>query len=623
MHFPWAADAVPTLQHLSLFLFLVGLLILLWNIHITVFRVVVGWVVLSTAVYAYITLLPIFRPDSPYYTPLSSLVWPIYGIVTHLSSNVFSITGTRGLIRMHFLGSVELIPEETVLKQSPEIDARILESTFDALGEDDTVEKFFAVIPDFLNSKPVNALKNSFPSKLRIKFSGALEEFLHRTLVSDSVIESIKIRRLDICLKAMDVIHGSYTVSRFLHAILDEPLGQGLQSIEAGHCLARWCKSEVQNIAEPARCIVARILAGLRKRDDRWIALAVDTFYLQERQAQAIRDNTLRSDDVLLSILIHCTRQATHPSAFWTPRILSLLSKFKVRQALPELQHDFCALWNKVVLEARDESVGDTLVDILRSIRHTYVALHLGTSAAPTAFSALISDSNPILQNPSSYPLCTIPGHHPHTHPHTHTATAGETPHHAPAPPPPPVPRRGVVLNPSARPTRPDRPHLSALNHPIPQEMAYTSAMQANVEISGTANPNPRSTSNDDLQVQEGQGMSFPLTPNSIPGPSSEISAAVLSSVDSVAQTQYISHMPGSPPSSSSAARPPVSPQVTTVVDQYIPTPSIGTAGVQGDPKYENPALPMEAFDHPIQSEPSATDVTANTVRPNDSKDGP
>ena len=230
MHFPWAADAVPTLQHLSLFLFLVSLLILLWNTHLAVFRAVVGWVVLSTVVYAYITLLPIFRPDSPYYTPLSSLVWPLYGIMTYLFLNVLSITGTRGPICMHLLGRIELIAEETasVLKRSSEFDARILESTLDALGEDETVEKFFKVIPSFLNSNLVNELKKKFPSTLRIKFLDALDGFLHRTLLSDSVMESIKIRRLVICLKATDVIHGSHAVSRFLHNILDEPLGQGI-----------------------------------------------------------------------------------------------------------------------------------------------------------------------------------------------------------------------------------------------------------------------------------------------------------------------------------------------------------------------------------------------------------
>ena len=624
MHFPWAADAVPTLQHLSLFLFFVGLLILLWNTHLTIFRAVVGWVVLSTAVYAYITLLPIFRPDSPYYTPLSSLVWPLYGFMTYLSSNVLFITSTRGPIRMHLLGSLELTAEETVRKRSSEIDARILESTFDALGEDDTVEKFFKVIPGFLNSNLVNELKKNFPSALRIKFLDALDEFLHRTLLSDSVIESIKIRRLVICLKATDVIHGSHAVSRFLHDILDEPLGQGLQSIEAGHSLARWCKSEVQNIAEPARCVVARILAGLRKRDDHWITLAVDTFRLQERQEHVIRDNIHHGDSVLLSILIHCTRQAMHPRAFWTPRILSSLSKFQVRKALPELQHDFCALWNDVVRKATDERGGDTFVEILRRIRRTYVALHQGTGAAPTAFSALTPDSHGILHHPSSYPLCTISSHHPHTLSHIQAITAGETSHHAPVPASPTVPQRGVNLSSIAPPTRSDRPHLSELNHPISPGMAYTGVMQATIDNSGTASPDPGSTSNGDQQVEEGQAMpsiAFPLTPVSIPGPSSESSVVLLSTMDSVAQTQYISNMPRRLPSSSTDTRPSVSPQATTVVDQYTSTPSVERAGVQGDPSYENPPIPMEVFNHQIQSDVAA-DVTENTVRPDDSQDG-
>jgi len=523
---------------------------------------------------------------------------------------------------MHLLGRIELIAEETVLKRSSEFDARILESTLDALGEDETVEKFFKVIPSFLNSNLVNELKKKFPSTLRIKFLDALDGFLHRTLLSDSVMESIKIRRLVICLKATDVIHGSHAVSRFLHNILDEPLGQGLQSIEAGHSLAHWCKSEVQNIAEPARCVVARILAGLRKRDDYWIALAVDTFRLQERQEHVIRDNIHHGDSVLLSISIHCTRQVMHPGAFWTPRILSSLSKFQVRKALPELQHDFCALWNEVVRKAMKEGVGDTFVEILRRIRRTYVALHQRTSAAPTAFSALTSDSDRILHHASSYPLCTISSHHPHTPPQMQTATAGEASHPVPVPTSSTVPQRGVNLNTIAPPTRPDRP---TLNHPISLGMAYAGAMQGVVDISGTASPDPGSTSNGDLQVEEGQAMpsiSFPLTPVSIPGPNSESSPVVLSSVDSVAQTRYISH-PGSPPSSSTASLPPDSPQVTTAADQYTPSLNIGTSSVQGDPNHENPPIPMEVFNHLIQSEPSDTDVDVNTVRPNDSKDGP
>jgi Family of unknown function (DUF6535) len=44
LHLPWAVEALPTLLHTSLFLFLFGLLIFLFNIDHTVFSVVVWWV---------------------------------------------------------------------------------------------------------------------------------------------------------------------------------------------------------------------------------------------------------------------------------------------------------------------------------------------------------------------------------------------------------------------------------------------------------------------------------------------------------------------------------------------------------------------------------------------------
>jgi hypothetical protein len=51
-------------------------------------------------------------------------------------------------------------------------------------------------------------------------------------------------------------------------------------------------------------------------------------------------------------------------------------------------------------------------VNLLREIRHLYIALHQGTDAAPTAFSAT-GYFNPILDDPSSYPLCDIASHRP------------------------------------------------------------------------------------------------------------------------------------------------------------------------------------------------------------------
>ncbi|KAF8494193.1 hypothetical protein F5888DRAFT_1568478, partial [Russula emetica] len=70
-HVSWAIETLPALLHISHFLFLIGILIYLLTTNYTVFRNVVWWVVLSMVAYLTITLLPIFRPNSPYYAPLS------------------------------------------------------------------------------------------------------------------------------------------------------------------------------------------------------------------------------------------------------------------------------------------------------------------------------------------------------------------------------------------------------------------------------------------------------------------------------------------------------------------------------------------------------------------------
>ncbi|KAH9054986.1 hypothetical protein EDB87DRAFT_1543008, partial [Lactarius vividus] len=74
---PWVVDALPTLLHISLYLFFAGLVVFLRNVNLTIFKVVLSWVSVCTAVYGCITLIPIFRHDRPYYTPLTSLAWPI------------------------------------------------------------------------------------------------------------------------------------------------------------------------------------------------------------------------------------------------------------------------------------------------------------------------------------------------------------------------------------------------------------------------------------------------------------------------------------------------------------------------------------------------------------------
>ena len=74
---PWAVEILPTLLHISLFLFFAGLVVFLCSVNLTIFKLVLSWVGLCTALYGCITCMPIFRHDSPYYTPLSLPVWHI------------------------------------------------------------------------------------------------------------------------------------------------------------------------------------------------------------------------------------------------------------------------------------------------------------------------------------------------------------------------------------------------------------------------------------------------------------------------------------------------------------------------------------------------------------------
>ncbi|KAH9009469.1 hypothetical protein EDB85DRAFT_1881565, partial [Lactarius pseudohatsudake] len=85
---PWAVEALPTLLHVSLFLFFAGISVFLWNVDLTIFKAVVSWIGICTVLYGFITFFPVFRHDSPYNTPLSLPAWHIVAAISlrHVSS---------------------------------------------------------------------------------------------------------------------------------------------------------------------------------------------------------------------------------------------------------------------------------------------------------------------------------------------------------------------------------------------------------------------------------------------------------------------------------------------------------------------------------------------------------
>ena len=441
MHLPRAVEALPALIHLSLFLFFAGLAVFLFNINHGVFTSVIWWIGLFSMAYVWITVMPIFWHDSPYYAPLSSAVWLLHAFIpyalysalafiTHTFCSVQAWEHFRGL-RKHYhvwmLGGVRKAAEATALDQSQGFYLGILDWTIGTLGEDDTLEKFFEAIPGFFNSELEGIRKIDFRSHrpLHEKLRNALNGFLSRTLSSNSIMESVKERRLNIYLNAINAMFEPQRISDTLSYVFVGGFGKLPRSIETAHTLARWCTADNQGIGMPARCGVASILQAIPERDHRWIALAKDQFGLSER---VLRDNIAHGDDsVLLVIFLHRARQlvGTDP---WNWEILSSLSKFDVQNTFPGLQNEFCAFWNEIVLQARREGTDGYAILILREIRHFYVALHQVTDAAPTASGTDVAD--PDLRHPSSYSLCNVGDHHPNPSTHHPVTASPAVSHH-------------------------------------------------------------------------------------------------------------------------------------------------------------------------------------------------
>ena len=459
MHIPWAVEGLPTLLHLSLFLFFGGLAIFLFDIDREVFKYVIWWIGFFFLVYIMITLLPFIRLDSPYNSPLTTPVWFLYtttGILTFYILTVIVMVCTlvcrlpclccpglmciniadpvrhcmdlciwsplRYFARRSFAGELcmpfgceeEEAAEDTASKRSSkiaEIDLQILDWTISTLGDDDSLKSFFEAIPGFFDSKLVNHLEREFSWGLVNKLQSALCGFVCRTCTSTWVDDSEKLRRLDISLAASKRIMHNASDRDVRHNLLNRLPYEGPRTVEMGHILARWLKNDGGYTHASAQGIFAKILVTVRERNDSWIRLAARVFDLPERD---VWDYTaLEGDSVLLSIFIHVTRRKLR--SYY--RISNELTKFDIRNTHPRVQHDFCTLWNEIVQEARKQGPRTNPVLILFENNHLYVPLHQGTDAAMTAITSSTSLVDLLYDKPSSYPLCNIVSHRPDSTP--------------------------------------------------------------------------------------------------------------------------------------------------------------------------------------------------------------
>ena len=526
---PWAVEALPTMLHLSLFLFFAGLAVFLWSVNLTIFKFVLSWIGLCTALYGCITFIPVFRQDCPYHTPLSLPAWhSVTGIPFLIFQALQKLTYLQffraaTFIRYHRLAEdyskllvqgMQKTAEETALKSPSEIDVRAFSWTFDCLDEDHELERFFSGLPGFRGSKMVKDPLPDLTSEQRDKLFDALIGLLDRTSSSDLLPEPVKIRRTVICKKAIspaDVSGGA--IWQVLGRIVSEDQYGPVQSAEVARLVRSWDNNEDEETTMIIRAIVSTVVARAQRRDDLWFTMASNEMSVSE---SVLQNYATHGNNLSLAILNHIVSQQftfleqQHWPLYAFSKVLEAASKFDVLDTSPELQHEFCALWNQAVRAAK----GGVTWSILGPIRNIYLTLHLHTDAAPTQFSASTGNDDLILYDHSVFPLCNISSHHPNLNIHMDdVSTSLATPHSVLHDDAAPVCSSLAIISdaPSPSLTTPamDVPLLDNMLAHAPSFNAHQTASENNHDSATSPDPTDPSAAQDNHSAQTMPSITF------------------------------------------------------------------------------------------------------------------
>ena len=364
--------AVPTLIHISLLLFFVGLPIWLININRKVCWPVVAWLGLCAIGYMIITIIPIRNLDSPYYSPLSSFIRYCKIVMQFIYYQFLEVcvpTFRGGARARDYCKRLKLgMRDERVQasnKDSQDHNLRVFERAFESLKQDSKLWQFFDAIPDFCASQG-RPLETVIYLK-RKELSGALVGLMDRTFSSTLVAESVKMQRIEICMRAViatnDLLLGHWY---FLRRVLKE-WQEFLRSVTFGRFVQDW-----QNIRDPTtklyvKCVVSAIIATVPTPNEPWAQIsrhhlswiqlvrhhleASETTlqeYLLQRHSLSLANlnrtilHLVQFDPELVSPQVH---SFVHDSL----NVLESLCQFDIQKASSALRHQFCAQWDQLV----------------------------------------------------------------------------------------------------------------------------------------------------------------------------------------------------------------------------------------------------------------------------------
>jgi hypothetical protein len=489
---PRAVEALPLLLHIALFVFFAGLSTFLYGVNRTIFKIVTAWMGVCVILYACLSVVPVTRKDSPYSTPLSGAFSFCLTAIRYYSFRNFpsfskfmrdtlpNLDPGQVHIDNFYSRSMTKTAEKYAFKLNSEIDHDSLLWTFQSLDDDAEFEEFFEGLPRLCDSDTGKKLelKEKYIEPNKEKLSKALIGLMDRTLKFNLVKEFVKHRRMIIFTKAIESKSISLLdPSPILRRVLFEDWNGFLGCIEFGLSMRSWADdfNKVTVTSFYAQCVatLTTTVVRTRKRDERWIQLAKNLPVSAPLHCHEQDDSILLANAIFI-VRITVQTYSGSEKRDWddiykvSRRTLGAVCKLDIKKALPELQHEFCDLWNKLVTTAQTDQLPrhkSISVKMLRNIRKLYIALH----DTHQAIFRTTDDWEQVLDNSRFYPECTQDDHRPSSessYPDLQF-NAPRAPSDARTPrsmqfPEPHTPTHSIALN---SPSSPDRP---SLGFPLP-----------------------------------------------------------------------------------------------------------------------------------------------------------
>ena len=398
---PRAVEALPALLHASVFLFFAGLVDFLININQTVAFSLLSAVVVAATIYFLFTAHPLFYPNSPYQTPLTSSLWMFQQAVlvaglAFARRVVRSIYGYTGMVSWKLYGRIifkfddhskrfaqgySRSRETIALRQPTEMDARALAWTLDALDEDHELEQFVAAIPGYYRSSVVKPPKVALehlihPEGLDSPLEARILDLLSPRGVVPHVPPTSAMERKR-CIQRLEALYClPGVVARRLRAAVLAPTLFATDplfvSSEAWPVAVSMAQDANRDIALAGHCVAAVLVAARRHDfpvvvgpgDDigslaRHLGMPESVIQAWKQQGDSVMfanfihlvENTLddlREHDALdlLPIGMHVVNPSLRHQLLYTT--LGVVNKFSTAGVARELQDAFTALWTRV-----------------------------------------------------------------------------------------------------------------------------------------------------------------------------------------------------------------------------------------------------------------------------------